>query len=90
MQFSNNVSTTEVKIIRNDMRRMCGFYTPNSFSFISILRIFLGVKSGRRLRLTALPSVSRMSENVGTSTSRNPKGLHGLCRDNFTFTLKTI
>jgi hypothetical protein len=29
------------------------------------------------------PSVSRMSKNVGASTSRNPKGLHGLFRDNF-------
>jgi hypothetical protein len=28
--------------------------------------------------------MSRMSENVGASTSRNPKGLHGLYRDNFT------
>jgi hypothetical protein len=26
-----------------------------------------------------------MSENVGASTSRNPKGLHGLYRENFTF-----
>jgi hypothetical protein len=32
------------------------------------------------------PSVSRTSENVGASTSRNPKGLHGLYRDKFTFT----
>jgi hypothetical protein len=24
-----------------------------------------------------------MSENAGASTSRNPKGLHGLYRDNF-------
>jgi hypothetical protein len=30
--------------------------------------------------------MSRMSENVGASTSCNPKGLHGLYRDNFTFT----
>jgi hypothetical protein len=30
------------------------------------------------------PSVSRMSENVGASKSRNPKGLHGLYKDNFT------
>jgi hypothetical protein len=29
--------------------------------------------------------MSRMSENVGASTSRNPKGLHGLYGDNFTF-----
>jgi hypothetical protein len=40
---------------------------------------FLGVKSGRRSGLTTLPpSVSQMSENVGASTSRNPKGPHGL------------
>jgi hypothetical protein len=31
------------------------------------------------------PSVSRMSENVGASTSRNRKGLHGLYTYNFTF-----
>jgi hypothetical protein len=37
-------------------------------------RNFPGDKSGRRIGLTTLqPSVSRMSENVGTSTSRNPK-----------------
>jgi hypothetical protein len=43
-----------------------------------------GVKSGRRVELKTLPScMSRMSENVGTSTSRNPKGLHGLYRDSF-------
>jgi hypothetical protein len=47
----------------------------------------MGVKSGRRIGLTILPpSVSRMSENVGASTSRNPKGLHGLYKDTFTFT----
>jgi hypothetical protein len=28
-----------------------------------------------------------MSENVGASTSRNPKGLHSLYRDNFTIPL---
>jgi hypothetical protein len=45
----------------------------------------LGVKSGRRVGLTTLPpSISRMSKNVGASTSRNPKGLHGLYGDNFT------
>jgi hypothetical protein len=44
------------------------------------------VNSGRRVGLTTLPqSMCRMSENVGASTSRNPKGLHGLYRDNFTF-----
>jgi hypothetical protein len=26
-----------------------------------------------------------MSKNVGASTSRNPEGLHFLCRDDFTF-----
>jgi hypothetical protein len=46
----------------------------------------MGVKSGRRVGLTTLPpSVSRMSENVGASTSRNPTGLRTLYRDNITF-----
>jgi hypothetical protein len=36
---------------------------------------------------TLPPSMSRMSENVGASTSRSPKGLHGLYRGNFTFTV---
>jgi hypothetical protein len=31
-----------------------------------------------------------MSENVGASTSRNPMGLHGLYRDNFTFFTFTV
>jgi hypothetical protein len=31
--------------------------------------------------------MSLMSENVGASTSHNPKGLHGLNRENFTFAL---
>jgi hypothetical protein len=37
-------------------------------------------KGGQRVRQTVLPpSVSRLSrENVGTSTSHNPMGLHGL------------
>jgi hypothetical protein len=40
------------------------------------------------VRLTTLPpSVRRLSENAGASTSRNPKGLHGLYRDKFTFFL---
>jgi hypothetical protein len=40
---------------------------------------------GGRIGLTTLPpSVNRMSENMGASTSRNPKGLQGLYRDNFT------
>jgi hypothetical protein len=43
-------------------------------------------QSGRRVGLTTLPlSMSRMSENVGIS--RNPKGLHGLYKDNFTLIL---
>jgi hypothetical protein len=46
---------------------------------------FRGVKSGRRVGLTTLPpTMSRISENVGASTSRNPKGFHGLYRKSFT------
>jgi hypothetical protein len=38
-----------------------------------------GIKGGRRVRLSSSPSVSRMSrENMGSSTSHNPMGLHGL------------
>jgi hypothetical protein len=52
------------------------------------IRHLPGGRSGSRVGLTTLPPyVSRMSENVGASTFRNPKGLHGLYRDNFNFTL---
>jgi hypothetical protein len=44
------------------------------------------VKGGQRVGLINLPlSMSRMSENVGASASRNPKNLHVLFRDNITF-----
>jgi hypothetical protein len=39
---------------------------------------------------TLPPSASRMCENVGASTSRNHKGLHGLYRDNVIFTLRFV
>jgi hypothetical protein len=45
------------------------------------------IEMSQRVGLTTLsPSMSRMSENVGAPTSHNPKGLHGLHGDNFTFT----
>jgi hypothetical protein len=67
-----------VKTVRNILVSMRHFSFPPE--------IFLGAKSGRRVGLTTLPpSMSRMSENVGASTSRNPKGLRGLYRDNFTY-----
>jgi hypothetical protein len=51
-------------------------------------RKFPGGKGGRRVGLTTVPpSVSPISKNVGASTLRSPKGLHGLYRDSFTFTL---
>jgi hypothetical protein len=45
----------------------------------------MGKKRPARRADNLTPSTSRMSENVGASTSRNPKGLHGLYRDNFNF-----
>jgi hypothetical protein len=48
-----------------------------------------GIKTEGRVGLTILPlSMNRKSENVGASNSCNPKGLHGLYRDNFS--LKTV
>jgi hypothetical protein len=44
-----------------------------------------GGKKGHIGLTTLPPSVSRMSKNVGASTSRNPKDFHGLYRDRFTF-----
>jgi hypothetical protein len=43
------------------------------------IRIFLGVKGGRRVRLTTSPqSVTDCVENMEASTSHNPVGLHCL------------
>jgi hypothetical protein len=51
---------------------------------ISIRNFFWGVKGCRRVRLRpSLSSVSRLSENVGASTSHSPKSLHGLYRNSF-------
>jgi hypothetical protein len=45
----------------------------------------IGGKKRQRLGLTTLPPYKRrMSENVGTSTPRNPEGFHGQYRDSFT------
>jgi hypothetical protein len=47
----------------------------------------MALRSTHPLGLTAFPpSVSRMSENMGASTSRKLQGLQGLHSDNFTFT----
>jgi hypothetical protein len=52
---------------------------------MSTISLAGGLKAGRPLGLTPLPpSMSRMSESVGASTSRNLQGLHGLHRDSFT------
>jgi AraC-like DNA-binding protein len=52
-------------------------------------RTFPGGKGGRRVRLTTMPlSVSRMSENVGASTSHSSKGLHCLYGDSLAYLFK--
>jgi hypothetical protein len=50
-----------------------------------------GGKKRPRVWLTSLPPpVGRLSDNVGASNPRNPKGLHVVYRDNFTFTLLSV
>jgi hypothetical protein len=44
-----------------------------------------GGKKGPACRADNFAAVSQMPENVGASTSRNPKDFHGLYRVNFTF-----
>jgi hypothetical protein len=47
-------------------------------------RMLLGVKGGRRVRLTSPHLWADCLENVGASTSHNPTGLHGLLLDSVT------
>jgi hypothetical protein len=91
MSIVNIVSSSLLRIRRSNNldnigRRLLGLYeivSVGGFPGFAIIIIFLGVRSGR---LTTLPpSVNRISGNVGASTSSNPKGLHGLYRDNDTF-----
>jgi hypothetical protein len=42
---------------------------------------------GKRRPVRRADNLAAICENVGTSTSRNPKGLHGLYRDSFTLPL---
>jgi hypothetical protein len=58
--------------------RPTGYYTT---------RNLVGGKKRPERRTDNLAAImSRMTENVRGSTSRNPKGLHGLYRNIFTFT----
>jgi hypothetical protein len=57
---------------------------------ISIRYLPVGKKPAAHRADNLAPSVSRMSENVGASTSRKPKGLHGLYRANFTYYIHSI
>jgi hypothetical protein len=55
-----------------------------SWDVEELLYLRKGRKTANMPTATVPPSMSRMSENVGGSTSRTPKGLYGQYRDNFT------
>jgi hypothetical protein len=71
--------------LRNPSSRIMALGSTQPLTEMST-RKFPGGKGSRRVGLTTLPpSVGRMSENVGASTSNSPKGHHGLYKDSFTF-----
>jgi hypothetical protein len=80
---------TEVDIFNlpNPSSRTMALGSTQPLTEMSTRNLPGGKKRPARRLANLPPSVSRMSENVGASTSRNPKGLHGLYRDNFTLSL---
>jgi hypothetical protein len=63
----------------NSSSRTMALGSTQTLTDMSTMKSSLGVKGCRRLRLTLPPPVNRLSrENVESSTSHNPRGLHGL------------
>jgi hypothetical protein len=71
--------------LRNPSGRTMALGSTQPLTEMSTRDLPGGKQGGRFVGLTTFPSsMSRMSENVEASTSRNPKGLHSLYGDNST------
>jgi hypothetical protein len=77
--------------VPNPSTRAMALWSIHPLITVMSTRNFSGGKNGRRVGLTTLPpSVSRMSENVGASTSRKPKVLHDLLQAQLSVCLSSV
>jgi hypothetical protein len=68
----------------NPSSRTMALLSTQPLTEMSTRKLPGGKKLPTHRETTLPPSVSRMSENVGASTSRNTKGLHALYKNTFT------
>jgi hypothetical protein len=76
--------------VSNPYRRTMALGSTQPLTEMSTRNLPGGKKRPARRTHNLAAIYETMSENVGASTSRSPKGLHGLCRGNFTFFYLTI
>jgi hypothetical protein len=85
--FSRGLVPAEVDFFKlhNPSSRTMALRSTQPLTKMSTRNLPGGKKRPARRANNLTPSTSRMSENVGASTSRTPKGFHGLYKDNFNF-----
>jgi hypothetical protein len=71
-------------VLPNTSSRIMALGSTQPLTEMSTRNLSGGKERPARRAEKLAPSLSRMSENVGASTSRKPKGLHGLYRGNVT------
>jgi hypothetical protein len=67
----------------NPSSRIMAPGSTQSLTEMSTRNLPVGIKRPARRADNLAANCEPTSENVGASTSRNPKGLHGLYRDNY-------